>query len=62
MNLSELKRQPASELIETAQEMGIDNIARSRKQDIIFSILKARAKKGEDIRKAPPILADRRRR
>ncbi len=49
MNLSELKRQPASELIETAQEMGIDNIARSRKQDIIFSILKARAKKGEDI-------------
>ncbi len=49
MNLSELKRQPASELIETAQDMGIDNIARSRKQDIIFSILKARAKKGEDI-------------
>ena len=49
MNLSELKRQPASELIETAQDMGIENIARSRKQDIIFSILKAHAQKGENI-------------
>lgn len=49
MNLTELKIEPAAKLIEIAQEMGIDNIARSRKQDIIFSILKARAKKGEDI-------------
>ncbi len=33
-----------------AQEMGMgDNLARSRKQDVIFSILKAHAKSGEDI-------------
>ena len=29
--------------------MGIENVARSRKQDIVFSILKAHAKSGEDI-------------
>jgi len=49
MNLTELKKKPASELIDTAAVMGIDNLARSRKQDIIFSILKAHAKNGEDI-------------
>ena len=49
MNLTDLKKQSAAELIEVAQSVGIENVARSRKQDIIFSILKAQAKKGEDI-------------
>ena len=49
MNLTELKRKSASELVELADQMGIDGIARSRKQDVIFSILKAHAKKGENI-------------
>jgi transcription termination factor Rho len=49
MNLSELKLKPASELIEIAREMGIQDTARTRKQDIIFAILKSHAKKGEDI-------------
>jgi transcription termination factor Rho len=49
MNLTELKSQPATDLIQLAQDMGIENVARSRKQDVIFSILKARAKKGEHI-------------
>ncbi len=49
MNLTELKQMPASELVELAQSMNIDNLARSRKQDQIFTILKAHAKKGEDI-------------
>jgi transcription termination factor Rho len=49
MNLSELKLKPAAELVEIAQEMGAEGTARSRKQDIIFSILKLHAKKGEDI-------------
>ena len=48
MNLTELKQTPASELIETARSMGIEG-TRSRKQDVIFSILKSRAKNGEDI-------------
>ena len=49
MNLTELKTRPASELVELAQGMGLDNLGRSRKQDIIFSVLKAHAKNGEDI-------------
>ena len=49
MNLTELKQQPASELITLSESLGLDNLARSRKQDVIFEILKAHAKKGEDI-------------
>ncbi len=49
MNLTELKRQPASELVTLSEELGLDGLARSRKQDVIFEILKAHAKKGEDI-------------
>lgn len=49
MNLTELKKTPPAELIEIAQEIGLENINRSRKQDLVFSILKAHAKKGEDI-------------
>ncbi|MGV6858566.1 MAG: transcription termination factor Rho [bacterium] len=49
MNLTELKRQPVQELLKIAQEAGIDNMSRTRKQDLIFAILKRKAKKGEDI-------------
>jgi transcription termination factor Rho len=49
MNLTELKQQPASELIILSETLGLENLARSRKQDVIFEILKAHAKKGEDI-------------
>tara|TARA_B100000767_G_scaffold175494_1_gene163990 strand:+ start:1615 stop:2874 length:1260 start_codon:yes stop_codon:yes gene_type:complete len=49
MNLTELKTKTMPELVEIAQNMGLDNIARSRKQDCIFSILKRHAKSGEDI-------------
>lgn len=49
MNLTELKTKPISELVALAGEMGLENLARARKQDIIFSILKAHAKSGEDI-------------
>ncbi|MBT8148688.1 MAG: Rho termination factor N-terminal domain-containing protein, partial [Gammaproteobacteria bacterium] len=49
MNLTDLKAKPISELVKIAEEMGLDNVARSRKQDIIFSILKKHAKSGEDI-------------
>ena len=49
MNLTELKNKPISELVALAEEMGLENMARARKQDIIFSILKTHAKSGEDI-------------
>ncbi|MCF7983771.1 MAG: transcription termination factor Rho [Thiohalocapsa sp.] len=49
MNLTELKKMPVPALVELAQSMEIDGVGRSRKQDLIFSILKAQAKRGEDI-------------
>jgi transcription termination factor Rho len=49
MNLTELKQLTPPELLTLSQEMGIEGVARARKQDIIFGILKAHAKKGEDI-------------
>ncbi|WP_019531520.1 transcription termination factor Rho [Dasania marina] len=49
MNLTDLKTKPTQELLDIAKEIGLDSIARSRKQDIIFSILKRHAKSGEDI-------------
>ena len=49
LSLTELKDKPTQELIDMAQEMGLENMARSRKQDIIFALLKRHAKSGEDI-------------
>jgi transcription termination factor Rho len=49
MNLTELKTQPVSELVKLAETLGLESMARSRKQDIIFSVLKAHAAGGNDI-------------
>ncbi len=49
MNLTELKNTPVSELIQLGESMGLENLARLHKKDIIFAILKAHAKSGEDI-------------
>ena len=49
MNLTELKHKPIAELVTTAHDMGLENVSRTRKQDIIFVILKKHAKNGEDI-------------
>lgn len=49
MNLTDLKTKPIDELIDIGAANGLDNLGRSRKQDIIFSILKRHAKSGEDI-------------
>jgi len=49
MNLTELKNTSVSKLVTLGESMGLENLARLRKQDIIFSILKAHAKSGEDI-------------
>ena len=49
MNLTELKTKSVPELLDIAKGMGMDNLARSRKQDVIFAILKRHAKSGEDI-------------
>ncbi len=49
MNLADLKKKSVAELLKIAEELGLENLARLRKQDIIFSILKAKAARGEDI-------------
>ena len=49
MNLTELKKKSMPDLLDIAKGVGLDNLARSRKQDVIFSILKRHAKSGEDI-------------
>jgi transcription termination factor Rho len=49
MNLTQLKTKNVHDLIETAKDMGLENLGRSRKQDVIFAILKKHAKGGEDI-------------
>ena len=49
MNLTDLKGRPAAELVELGQKLGLEDLARHRKQEIIFSILKAHGKNGEDI-------------
>jgi transcription termination factor Rho len=49
MNLTDLKRKPVSELIAIAESLDIEGVARTRKQDLIFSILKKQSKSGEDI-------------
>ena len=49
MNLTDLKRKPVGDLIDMAREMGLDNLARSRKQEVIAAIVRRQAKNGEDI-------------
>ena len=49
MHLSDLKSQHVSQLIELAQTLEIENANRLRKQDLMFAILKRRAKLGEQV-------------
>ena len=49
MDLSELKLKTAAELMEMAQEMGMENISRMRKHDLIFAMLKTHAGNGQRI-------------
>ncbi len=49
MNLSDLKLKSVPELLTIAKDMGVENVSRTRKQDIIFAILKHHARGGEDI-------------
>ncbi|MES2502871.1 MAG: transcription termination factor Rho [Pseudomonadota bacterium] len=49
MHLSDLKHLPVTELVEMALTNEIENASRMRKQDLIFAILKNKAKKGDSI-------------
>ena len=49
MHLSDLKHLPVTELVDMAITNEIENASRMRKQDLIFAILKNKAKKGDSI-------------
>ena len=49
MNLSEVKDKPISELIDIATELGLEDLGRLKKQEIIFRIFKHKASEGIDI-------------
>ena len=49
MNLSDLKLKSPQEIIEMAESMGLEDISRKRKQDLIFAITKEMMKNGEEI-------------
>ena len=47
--ISDLKKKSAAELLEMAEQLGLENIARTKKQDLIFALLKASARRGDHI-------------
>jgi transcription termination factor Rho len=49
MHLKELKRTPPAELVETAEEYGVEGASTMRRQDLMFAILKEVAEDGEEI-------------
>jgi transcription termination factor Rho len=49
MNLTEMKVKPINELVEVAESLGIEDVGRLKKQEIIFRIFKKQAKDGVDI-------------
>ncbi len=49
MNQTDLNQKNVAELTEIALGLGVENVARMRKQDIVYNILKATAANGDDI-------------
>ncbi|MFY7902689.1 MAG: Rho termination factor N-terminal domain-containing protein, partial [Rubrivivax sp.] len=49
MHLSELKTMHVSKLIEMGEALEIENVSRLRKQELMFAIMKKRAKAGEQV-------------
>jgi len=49
MNLTEMKIKPINELVDIAESLGIEDVGRLKKQEIIFRIFKKQAKEGVDI-------------
>ena len=49
MKISDLKELPVHELIALAEESGVENASRMKRQDVTFALLKNKAEEGEDI-------------
>ena len=48
-SLGDLKRMPAHKLMDIAEQLNIDGVARARKQDVIFALLKVLTRHGEGV-------------
>ncbi|MDC7807455.1 transcription termination factor Rho [Luteimonas sp BLCC-B24] len=48
-SLSDLKRMPAHKLLDIADQLSIEGVARARKQDVIFGLLKVLTRYGEGV-------------
>ncbi len=48
-SLSDLKRMPAHKLLDIADQLAIEGVARARKQDVIFALLKVLTRHGEGV-------------
>jgi transcription termination factor Rho len=49
MHLKELKTKTPAELVEMAEQLGVEGASTLRKQDLMFAILKVEAENGEQI-------------
>ena len=49
MHLKELKKKAPAELVQLAEELGVEGASTLRKQDLLFAILKVQAEEGEQI-------------
>ena len=49
MHLKSLKKMKPAELVEMAEELGVEGASTLRKQDLMFAILKVEAENGEEI-------------
>ena len=49
MHLSELKALPVADLLKMGEELEIENVSRLRKQELMFAIMKKRARAGEKV-------------
>jgi transcription termination factor Rho len=49
MHLKDLKDQHVTEIVKQAEQLGIENTGRMRKQELMFAIIKKRAKAGEQV-------------
>src|SRR3546814_7041070 len=49
MHLKDLKTKSPAQLVEMAEELGVEGASTLRKQDLMFSILKELAEEGEEI-------------
>ncbi|KAK0331341.1 hypothetical protein LTR94_029316, partial [Friedmanniomyces endolithicus] len=49
MHLKDLKKKAPAELVQLAEELGVEGASTLRKQDLMFAILKVQAENGEQI-------------